>query len=298
MDALPQRKIALSTGITLNIAEAGDAQNPPIIFLHGFPESHRTWRHQFNEFSNKYHVIAPDQRGFAGSDKPQNAAQYKVQHLVGDIIALADALGLDKFILCGHDWGGAVAWAATLTCPDRVEKLVIANAPHPFTYQKSLFDDLEQRAAAQYITAFRNPQFEKYVAQKGWEAYFQENFADHVEGGVPDGEREIYLSQWRQQGCFTAMMNWYRASKIIVPPMPDSGEPMPERPAYLDAPFMKVAMPTLLIWAMDDHALKPSLLHGLDELIDDLTLVKLSGGHFVPWENHDAVTRAMQDWLK
>ena len=293
----PQTRIALATGVELDVVVTGPDNAPPLIFLHGFPESHRTWRYQIDAFSRSYRCIVPDQRGYVHSSKPADVDAYRVQHLVADVIALADALDIGGFTLVGHDWGGAAAWACALAHTCRVERLIIANAPHPYTYQRALFDDLEQRAAAQYITAFRGAGFEDYVRRKGWNAYFDENFSSVVESGVPAGERAIYLRQWQIPGAFTAMLNWYRASAIVIPPMPGSDEPQPDRPAFLDRPFPVLKMPVLLIWAMDDKALRPSLLEGLDEVIEDLTLVKIPGGHFVTWENYAAVNEAMRAWM-
>lgn len=290
-------RVALSTGVTLEVAIAGPQDAPPLIMLHGFPESHRTWRHQIAHFAKTHRVIAPNQRGYAGSDKPEGVGEYTVQKLLADVAALADALGVHQFALAGHDWGGAAAWAVALTHPKRVSRLIIANAPHPYTYQKAIYTDPDQRAATQYITAFRGEHFEDYVAAKGWEAYYRENFADHVATPISAEEKAIYLAQWQTPGAFTAMINWYRASAITIPAMDDSSDPPPAVQAFLDKPFPVLKMPVLLVWAMDDHALRPSLLDGLDGLIDDLTLVKLRGGHFVTWENHEAVTAAMDDFL-
>ncbi|MEO1044050.1 MAG: alpha/beta hydrolase [Pseudomonadota bacterium] len=290
-------RISLSTGVELDVALAGAEDAPPLILLHGFPESHRTWRHQIAHFARTHRVIAPDQRGYAGSSKPEGVSEYTVQKLVGDVVALADALGVDQFALAGHDWGGAGAWATALTHPHRVEKLIIANAPHPYTYQKAIYTDPDQRAATQYITAFRGPDFEAYVERKGWDAYYKENFADHVQTPIPEEERQIYLQQWQMPGAFTAMINWYRASAITIPPVDYHGPPPPAVQAFLDKPFPVLKMPVLLIWAMDDHALRPSLLDGIHSLIAKLMLVKLPGGHFVTWENHEAVTDAMDEFL-
>ncbi|MGZ8333528.1 MAG: alpha/beta fold hydrolase, partial [Allosphingosinicella sp.] len=103
------QRIPLATGVTLNVASAGPEDGEPIIFLHGFPESHRTWRHQLEGLADLYQVHAPDQRGFAASDKPEGVENYETDRIVADVMALADALGLDHFTLAGHDWGGAVA---------------------------------------------------------------------------------------------------------------------------------------------------------------------------------------------
>ena len=161
------RRIALKTGVTLNVALAGDPDSPAVILLHGFPESHRTWRHIAPQLQKSFYLVMPDQRGFAGSDLLQEVDAYKTDVLIDDIFGLADALGLKQFALVGHDWGGAIAWGAALRGDPRLIRLVIINAPHPVLFQKSLIEDSEQRAASQYISAFRSPMFEKAVAGMG-----------------------------------------------------------------------------------------------------------------------------------
>ncbi|WP_033924923.1 alpha/beta fold hydrolase [Sphingomonas sp. 35-24ZXX] len=290
----PLTRIALPTGVELDVAIAGPADAPPLILLHGFPESHRTWRYIMAHFQDRYRVIAPDQRGFAGSSKPEGVESYQPKHMVADLLALADHLGIETFTLVGHDWGGAIAWMAALNHPDRITRLIMTNSAHPFTYQKALFDDPDQRMSAQYITEIRQPDFEAKVHAMGWDAYFDSRFAEPSAAvHITPEERAIYLAQWQTPGAFTAMVNWYRASPLIVPPV--AGE-VP-RPAYLDRPFPPVTQPTLLYWAMDDYALRPSLLDGIETLVPDLTLVKAPGGHFVPWEQPEALIAAMEDFL-
>lgn len=289
----PLTRIALPTGVELDVAIAGDPAHPAIILLHGFPESHRTWRHQIPELAKTHFVIAPDQRGFARSSKPEQVSDYAPAMLLGDVLALADHFGKDRFTLVGHDWGGAVAWMAALNRPDRVERLIIINAPHPLIFQRTMFDDPDQRAASQYIRAFRNPSLEAHIAAIGVEAYFAKTFVGHADQAKLAEERAYYLDQWRQPGALTAMYNWYRASPIIVPAMDEE----PPRPAFLDKPFPPLAMPALIIWGMADTALKPSQLVGLETLVPGMTLVTIDAGHFVPWEAPDAVNAAMSAWL-
>jgi pimeloyl-ACP methyl ester carboxylesterase len=284
--------IPLPTGVTLDVATAGDPAHPPILLLHGFPESHRTWRHVIPQLSTDHFVIAPDQRGFARSSKPAQVSDYTPDKMVADLLALADHFGLTTFTLVGHDWGGAIAWMAALQNPKRITRLVIVNAPHPFVFQRTLFDDMAQRAASQYIRAFRNPDFEKHVASIGLSAFFDGSFAAHTDLAKMAEEKPIYLDQWGQPGALTAMLNWYRASPILVPAMDET----PERPAFLDGPFPPIQQPTLVVWGLKDAALLPSQLEGLDALVPDLTLVKVDAGHFVPWENPDAIVAAIRDW--
>ena len=286
-------RIALPTGVELDVATAGDPTAPAIILLHGFPESHRTWRHQIPELARTHFVIAPDQRGFARSSKPEGVEDYTPDKTVGDLLALATHFGKDHFTLVGHDWGGAIAWMAALQHPNRVERLIIVNAPHPFVFQKSLFDDMEQRAASQYIRLFRNPGLEQQLAAMGLGTFFDTTFAKHADPALLAPEREAYLDEWGQPGAMTAMLNWYRASAINVPAMDET----PERPAFLDGPFPPVTQPTLVIWGTGDKALLPVQLEGLDALVPDLKIVKVDAGHFVPWENPKAVTETIQGWL-
>jgi len=288
------QRVALPTGVELDVAVAGLPTNPPITLLHGFPESHRTWRHQIADLANDHFVLAPDQRGFARSSKPEGVENYAPDKPVADMIALADHFDIERFTLVGHDWGGAIAWMAALNHPDRVARLIIINAPHPFIFQKSLFDDMAQREASQYIRAFRNTDLEKHIESIGLSAFFDGSFMRHTDFEKVKDEKPVYLKQWGQPGAMTAMLNWYRASAVQVPAMDET----PERPAFLDGPFPPLKMPTLVIWGLGDQALLPVQLEGLEALVPDLTLRKLEGvGHFAPWEAPEKVTGAIREWL-
>jgi pimeloyl-ACP methyl ester carboxylesterase len=289
-------RIPLPTGVTLNVGFAGPQDGPAIVLLHGFPESHRTWRKLVPLLDGKYRLITPDQRGFAGSDAPQDKAEYSTDNILADLFALVDRLGLTDFTLVGHDWGGAVSWAAALKGDPRLTRLVIINAPHPVIFQKSLIEDADQRAASQYITAFRTPGFEAAVAAMGWETFFDKSFGGHVDlATISPSEKAEYLAEWRQPGVFTAMLNWYRGAAVMVPP-PGVTVPLPD---FLLRAFPKVAVPTLVVWGMKDKALLPLQLDGLDTLVEDLTVVRVEdAGHFVPWEKPAAVADALKSFLE
>jgi pimeloyl-ACP methyl ester carboxylesterase len=288
-------RLPLSTGVTLNVVEAGRADGPALLFLHGFPESHRTWRGLVPLLEDRYRLIMPDQRGFAGSDAPQDPKDYATDKLVADLFALVDAVGLDDFTLVGHDWGGAVSWAAALRGDPRLKRLVIVNAPHPFVFQKSLIEDADQRAASQYITAFRDPGFEQAVEAMGWDKFFAKSFTPHVDlAAISPEEKAAYLAEWSKPGVFTAMLNWYRGAPVTVPP---HGADVP-LPAYLQRRFPAITVPTLVVWCMRDKALLPLQLDGLDPLIDDLTIVRVpDAGHFLPWEKPAAVAAPLRSFL-
>ena len=289
------RRIALGTGVTLNVALTGERKKPAVILLHGFPESHRTWRAIAPLLSDSFHLAMPDQRGFAASDLPQEAAAYKTDLLVDDVFALADSLALEQFALVGHDWGGAIAWSAALRSDPRLTRLAIINAPHPVIFQKSLFESEDQRSASQYINALRAPGFEMLVRTKGFDWFFEKSFSGHIDvPEIPEAEKRQYIAEWSQPGAFTAMLNWYRAAKLIVPP-PGVTVPIPD---LLLRAFPKVKVPTLIIWAMRDSALLPIQLEGIEELVDDLQVERIAdAGHFVPWERPDEVVAALRPFL-
>ena len=290
-----QERLLLSTGITMNVALAGADDAPPVILLHGFPESHRTWRALAPLISDKLRLVMPDQRGFGDSDRPQEVEAYATDELIADIFALADALGIDRFALVGHDWGGAVAWAAAIQGNERVERLAIVNSPHPLIFQKSLIEDEAQREASQYIRAVRDPHFEKFVEGIGYEAFFDKSFAKHVDlDSIPPEERKTYIAQWSRPGALSAMLNWYRASRMVVP-QPGITVDVPD--LVLRA-FPKIKIPVRVIWGLEDKALLPVQLEGIGEVAEDVEVFPLKGvGHFAPWQAPERVAEALGPFL-
>ena len=289
------RRVDLGAGITLNVALVGDPAKPAVILLHGFPESHRTWRGIAPKLQGDFYLIMPDQRGFGASDRPQEVEAYRADVLIDDIFALADALAIERFALVGHDWGGAIAWPAASRGDPRLIALAVINAPHPVVFQKSLIDDPAQREASQYISAFRTPGFEHVVERMGFDAFFDKSFGRHVDLSIiPEAEKRRYIADWSQPGAMTAMLNWYRGSRLVVPP-PGVTVPLPD---WLLKAFPKVTVPTLILWGMKDPALLPLQLDGLDELVDDLRIVRIpDAGHFAPWEAPDQVAAALAPFL-
>ncbi len=297
------KRIALSTGVELDVWTAGDPAKPPLIFLHGFPESHRTWRHQMAALSDSFYCIAPDQRGYRGSSKPQEVDAYTPDKLTADVFALADALGIKDFTIVGHDWGGAIAWSVAYMgqagAPNpawagRVTRAIIANAPNPFRFQHLMKTNKVQRAASQYIRAFRDPANDALVREQGLAALLFKAIKWERSAQMEDVERDALLADWQDRDAAFGMLNWYRASPLAVPSMDEPFDDTPFDPAA--APRLNI--PTLVIWAMDDLALPPENLDALDQMIPDLKIVEVQGcGHFVPWEAPEVVNAAMRAWL-
>ncbi|MEO8142013.1 MAG: alpha/beta hydrolase [Sphingomicrobium sp.] len=278
----------------MNVALAGPTDAPPVIMVHGFPESHRTWRAIVPLLEHDLRLIMPDLRGFGATDKPQEVAAYATETLLADLFALADALAIDRFALVGHDWGGAIAWAAAISGNPRITRLAIVNSPHPAIFQRSLIDHPEQRAASQYMNAFRNPAMEAGIARMGLDTFFDKSFSGHIDlASIPAEDRQHYLDDWGQPGALTAMLNWYRASRIIVP----APEEQAAMPAWVDH-VAKIAVPVRIVWGLDDKALLPVQLEGIGEVGGDVEVFPLPGvGHFAPWQVPDKVAAALKPFL-
>ncbi len=295
---MEQVRVKLANGIELDVVDTGPRDAPALIFLHGFPDSHRTWRHQIAHLSNRYRCIAPDQRGYRGSSKPKGIENYTPDKMIGDVFLLADALGIDRFTVIGHDWGGAIAWGVAITgqMNGRVPRAVILNAPHPVLFPELLYTNRVQRQASQYFRIFRDPASDALVEQFGLVGVLLKAFGTPAENPKmePD-ERAALLADWENREAAIAMLNWYRASPVAVL---DMDAPFEVPADWQRFPLPKQTIPTLVVWAMDDLALPPENLDGLDELIDDLTIVRVPGaGHFVQWEAPEAVNAALDQFL-
>ncbi len=301
---MKQKRVKLGNGIELDVVDAGPksidgGDAPVLIFLHGFPESHRTWRHQIAHLSSRFRCIAPDQRGYRGSSKPQDVASYTPDKLIGDVFLLAAALEVDHFTIIGHDWGGAIAWGVALMGQGtgRCTRAVIANAPHPTLFPKLLWTNRQQRAASQYFRTFRDPANDALVRDHGLGGMLAKAFEGRVitTDAMEPEERIALAADWDNREAAVAMLNWYRASPMDVPPL-DAPYGLPA--GYKSVPIPDLKIPALVIWAMDDLALPPENLDGMDAIIPDLTVVKVPDcGHFVPWEAPGAVNAALDEFL-
>ena len=300
---MEQKRVTLANGIELDVVDTGPksinlGDAPALIFLHGFPDSHRTWRHQIAHLSGRFRCIAPDQRGYRGSSKPLGVENYTPDKLIGDVFLLADALGIEKFTIIGHDWGGAIAWGVAITgqLNGRVTRAVIANAPHPVLFPKLLYTNPVQRAASQYFRDFRDPANDALVRQFGLGALLIKSMGEREPSPMlEDEERAAMLEDWSDPDAAIAMLNWYRASPMEVLPL-DAPYELPA--GWQPFPLPKQTIPTLVVWAMDDFALPPANLDGMDDLITDLTIARIPGaGHFVQWEAPEAFNAALDAFL-
>lgn len=291
-------RVTLASGIELDVWDTGPRDGETLIFLHGFPESHRTWRHQIAHLSHRYRCIAPDQRGYRGSSKPAGVESYSTDKLIGDVFQLADALGVGEFTILGHDWGGALAWGVAILgqLSGRVTRAVIANAPHPVLFPRALWLDPGQRKASQYAREFRNPEHDPIVRDWGLGGLLMK-LIRHEKPRPPmePEEQALLLEGWQDRAAAFAMLNWYRASTVEFPPL-DAPYALPA--GYADPALPKLTIPTLVIWGMEDEALLPVNLDGLDAHVGDLEVVRVpEANHFVVWETPETVNAALDAFL-
>ncbi len=160
MIEMPPLQFAQTNGIRMGYYEAGPkTDRPPVILCHGWPEIAFSWRHQIKALGEAgIRVIAPDQRGYGATDRPEPVEDYDIEHLTGDLVGLLDHLGIDKAIFVGHDWGGFVVWQMPLRHPDRVAGVVGINTPHTARAPADPIELFRQRFGEQmYIVQFQNP---------------------------------------------------------------------------------------------------------------------------------------------
>ena len=273
-------RIQIETAEFVFDAVASGPEDGPLVFLlHGFPQSNFEWRHQLPLLEEMgYRAIAPNQRGYSPGARPKEIEAYRVPHLVGDVMAMADVLGHQTFHVIGHDWGAIVAWVAAIMNPDRVESIVAISVPHP-------------AALAQALANPEGPQAEMSGYARIWASEGSEDiFLAHdaarlrkvfVGSGNADEEIEEYVMLLSQPGALTGALNWYRATALG-----NGGASMPS-----------VTVPTMYIWSTDDIALGREGAELTAQFVDGPYRFEiLEGiGHWVPEEAAGQLNRLLRE---
>ena len=286
---------ALPHGITLRCRVSGPPGRPVLLFLHGFPEGAFIWDGLLAHFARPenggYRCVAPDMRGFGASSAPSEVQAYRAKHLVQDIAALIDAESgpAPLAALVAHDWGGAVAWNVANQLPQRLQRLLIANAPHPGTFLRELQHNPQQQSASQYMHFLCRPDAEALLAHNGYERLF--GFFGNDQGLAPawltPDLRAQYRAHWEhglQGAC-----HYYRASPLRPPRGDDQGV----MAITLPPSMLEVQVPTRVLWGLDDVALHPGLLEGLQDWVPQLQLVPVAGASH--WIVHEQPLRVQQE---
>jgi pimeloyl-ACP methyl ester carboxylesterase len=216
---------------------AGPVDGRLVLFLHGFPQTSWSWRHQLDALGDRgYRAVAFDQRGYSPGARPEGLEHYRMDHLIADVVAVADYFGGHRFDLVGHDWGGAVAWQVGGRYSDRLRSLTVVSTPHPRALTTALrSDDADQASRSSYMDFFRQPDVpeQAFLADNG--NGLRNLF---LSSGLDAGEVEEYVRVLTQPYAMTAALNWYRAASIGD--VTGMGE---------------VTAPTLYVWSTNDVAL-------------------------------------------
>jgi pimeloyl-ACP methyl ester carboxylesterase len=271
-----------TNGIKLHVVVGGSG--PLIVLLHGWPEHWATWRHVMKPLRDAgFTVAAPDLRGFNLSDKPKAVSAYSLDFVIEDVAGLIKALGHERAHVVGHDWGGATAWHLAQHRDDVVDKLVIVSCPHPKLFEKRLRSSLEQLRASYYMFVFQLPRLpERMISRDDFRPI--RGIMRHQprrQGAFDDEDMRAYRDALAQPGALTAGLNYYRASFREA-----LRGRRPKSPTFKRV----VERPTLVLWAMNDEALPPGNLDGLESLVRELRLVKIDDcSHWVQHDKPDVI---------
>jgi pimeloyl-ACP methyl ester carboxylesterase len=303
-------------GIDLRVIEAG--AGPLVVLCHGFPELSHSWRHQVPALAEAgYHAVAPDMRGYGGSSRPDAVDAYDILHLTGDVLGLMDALGEERAVLVGHDWGAPVVWNLALRAPERVRGVVGMSVPytprseHPPTaiWQRLFADnwfyilyfqepgvadaDLGRDAAttlrrlicavsgvpsAESLALLSGPRDGRGMVERLPEP-------DGLPGWLPQADLDHYASVFARTG-FTGGLNWYRN-------FDRNWELTPELAGA------RVDVPALFVAGEGDPVLAMAPLAAMRDQVTDLrdVVVVPGAGHWVQQEKPDEVNAAVLGFL-
>lgn len=244
---------------------AGPVDGDLVLLLHGFPQTRHTWRRELQTLARAgFRACAPDQRGYSAGARPRGVDGYRVEHMVADALAIADALGGERFHLVGHDWGGHLAWVTAALHPERVRSLAVISRPHPRAFVAAMRNDPAQSSRSSHHQSFlRAEATDELLADDA--ARLRAMYAN---SGVPDGDAAAYLATLRVRDALDAAVNWYRA-------VGKSGLQAADTAA--------ITVPTLYVWGNDDRSVGRLAAEGTATWVEAAyRFVELPGvGHFV-----------------
>ncbi len=269
-----------ANGIQFHYVTEGDG--PLMLFLHGFPEYWYSWRHQIQEFSKNYKVVALDMRGYGQTDRPQGKENYTIDVLVNDVKEVVSALGYEKCVLVGHDWGALVAWYVAMNFEACVEKLIVMNVPHPKCYMENL--TFRQVLRSWYIWMFQLPRFPEMYLKANDFKWITDQFRSAVNtAAFPEEDLKKYKENAAMPGALTAMLNYYRNLPA-------------EMMRMNTAPIIQV--PTLMLWGENDGYTGKDSTRGTDRYVKNLDLKFLPNcSHWTQQDCPKEVNQYMSDFL-
>ena len=248
-------------GLTFDVTDCGDPSAPAVLLLHGFPEDRQSWdpiSHRLVEGGLR--TLAPDQRGYSPRARPREPypQAYALPELADDVLALADAAGLERFHLVGHDWGGGLAWMIAGAHPDRVATLTVLSTPHPAAVRRAMTSAPWQFAHSSHMLLFQVPRLPERLLARRLEGAL-------VSSGVPRAEAARYAGRMREPGALTGALGWYRAMR------------------YSRGAVHRSRVPTTLVWGRGDVFLGRQAAETTGAMVlADYRFVEVDDGHWLP----------------
>ncbi len=289
--AAPQIEHATAevNGVELHYAHVGSG--PLIVFLHGFPQFHYAFRAQLREFGADHLAVAPDQRGYNLSSKPEGVHDYGVWPAVEDLRCLVEHLGYSRFVLVGHDWGSLVAWSFALHYPGMLDALVSLGGAHPGVLDRAQREDEEQIRASQYLLGLRRSDAVDAVSANDFASL--EQALDHPFFSAQD--RVIYRQAWHIPGAVASALHWYEVEGIAPPDRHGT----PGRGNYCpDVAPLFVETPTMVIYPEADPYVRPASHAGLEHFVRNLTFRPVADGtHWIAEQYPELVNRYIREFL-
>jgi pimeloyl-ACP methyl ester carboxylesterase len=272
-------------GLRMHVAEAGEKSAPPVLLLHGWPQHWYQWRHLIGPLAAEYRVICPDLRGLGWTDAPPR--RYEKEQLASDVLALMDAMGLERVRLVGHDWGGWVGYLLCLREPDRFERHLVLNIVPPLIERS--FVAVRSGRHLWYQLVLAAPLLGRYTARRM--GRLSERFYSRAGMGLDvwsKEERAIFLDYLGEPERANATVQYYRSFQLR------------ELPALIRGHYRgkRLSTPTLLLFGTDDMVQDPRTLRGIERHADDFTVELVANcGHFIADQRPDLVAERALEFL-
>ena len=267
-------------GLTFDVRDAGPADGPVVVLLHGFPQHNDSWDAVIARLTAQgYRCLAPNQRGYSPGARPTRRRDYRIPELVGDLGALIDASGAQQVHLVGHDWGAAVAWAAAAEMPQRLKTVSPVSVPHPAAFIKSFLNS-RQGLASYYMYLFQLPRIPEWTMLRRNGSFMSKSLR---QAGQTPAVAERDAQAMLEPGALTAAINWYRAIPLSKP----------------RSITQKVSVPTLYVWSDGDIALMPKSAHNTARYVDGEYRFEIMRGvsHWIPDEQPDQLADLLLEWF-
>jgi len=256
----------------------GPVSGPPVLLLHGFPQTRHMWRHQLRALAAAgFRGVAPDQRGYSAGARPTAIESYACELLMADALALMDFCEAPRFHLVGHDWGGQLAWLIAAGHPDRVATLTTLSRPHPRAFARAMAEDPEQAKRSRHHSGFRQPD----ALDRLREDNFKMLRAVLEREGVGKANLDAHFQTLSEPGALEAAISWYRADNIGSAEIPP------------------VLVPTLYIWGTADASVGRRAAELTEQFVSGpYRFVEVEGGgHFIVDQFPERIAQLMIDHL-